>query len=49
VGTKLCSYHKVAEPLANFASNAAHGDHLQSACKAAEKIRRDARRARAAK
>ena len=24
-GTKVCSVHKVAEPLANFASNAAHG------------------------
>ena len=47
--SKVCSYHKRPEPLAAFASNAAHADHLQSACKEAEKIRRDARKAKAAK
>jgi hypothetical protein len=47
--SKVCSYHKRPEPLTAFASNAAHADHLQSACREAEKIRRDARKAKAAK
>jgi hypothetical protein len=46
--SKVCSYHKRPEPLTAFASNAAHA-HLQSACREAEKIRRDARKAKAAK
>jgi hypothetical protein len=47
--SKVCSFHKRPEPLSAFASNAAHGDGLQSACREADRIRRDGRKAKASK